>query len=301
MKKYCFHPPKNIIVGTLAAMLWVAVFPFWLLGESTPLNALVSGEVPPWDALTRLVMQDYSNITRAKWDGMLIFTMLTLLLTIPTLFRREKHRKLPLMLMLLFLLWTGLSCFFGSHAGEMNAWGVPTVLWGSGRYEGFVTIACYGLIFLCLRRMDANVPALLTVCSAAVTGYLVLVLLQYAGFNPLSLFPMGRSIRTNYEFQGTIGNIDLVSAWVCLLMPGLLGSFVLGQKHHWLHLPGGLCAILLTLLMDVQSGLIVLALTLLALICLALRQPECLARLLLMLGLGAAALRAAPNDHPAVA
>ena len=102
MKKYCFHPPKNIIVGTLAAMLWVAVFPFWLLGESTPLNALVSGEVPLWDTLTRLVMQDYSNITRAKWDGMLIFTMLTLLLTIPTLFRREKRRKLPLMLMLLF-------------------------------------------------------------------------------------------------------------------------------------------------------------------------------------------------------
>lgn len=161
---------------------------------------------------------------------MLIFTMLTLLLTIPALFRREKRRKLPLMLMLLFLLWTGLSCFFGSHAGEMNVWGVPTVLWGSGRYEGFVTIACYGLIFLCLRRMDANVPALLTVCSAAVTGYLILVLLQYAGFNPLSLFPMGRSIRTNYEFQGTIGNIDLVSAWVCLLMPGLLGSFVLGQN-----------------------------------------------------------------------
>ena len=229
MKKYCFHPPKNIIIGTLAAMLWVAVFPFWLLGESTPLNALVSGEVPLWDALTRLTMQDYSNITRAKWDGMLIFTMLTLLLTIPTLFRREKHRKLPLMLMLLFLLWTGLSCFFGSHAGEMNAWGVPTVLWGSGRYEGFVTIACYGLIFLCLRHMDVNIPTLLTVCSAAVTGYLVLVLLQYAGFNPLSLFPMGRSIRTNYEFQGTIGNIDLVSAWVCLLMPGLLGSFVLAK------------------------------------------------------------------------
>ena len=218
MKKYCFHPPKNIIVGTLAAILWGAVFPFWLLGESTPLNALVSGEVPLWDALTRLTTQDYSNITRAKWDGMLIFTMLTLLLTIPALFRREKRRKLPLMLMLLFLLWTGLSCFFGSHAGEMNAWGVPTVLWGSGRYEGFVTIACYGLIFLCLRRMDANVPALLTVCSAAVTGYLVLVLLQYAGFNPLSLFPMGRSIRTNYEFQGTIGNIDLVSAWVLSLI-----------------------------------------------------------------------------------
>ena len=35
MKKYCFHPPKNIIVGTLAAILWVAVFPFWLLGERT--------------------------------------------------------------------------------------------------------------------------------------------------------------------------------------------------------------------------------------------------------------------------
>ena len=74
MKKYCFHPPKNIIIGTLTAILWVAVFPFWLLGESTPLNALVSGEVPLWDALTRLVMQDYSNITRAKWDGCLLYT-----------------------------------------------------------------------------------------------------------------------------------------------------------------------------------------------------------------------------------
>lgn len=216
---------------------------------------------------------------------MLIFTMLTLLLTIPTLFRREKHRKLPLMLMLLFLLWTGLSCFFGSHAGEMNAWGVPTVLWGSGRYEGFVTIACYGLIFLCLRRMDANFPALLTVWQRCCNRLSRPRAAAIRGVQSPVALSDGRSIRTNYEFQGTIGNIDLVSAWVCLLMPGLLGSFVLGQKHHWLHLPGGLCAILLTLLMDVQSGLIVLALTLLALICLALRQPECLARLLLTLGL----------------
>ena len=261
MEERRFLPPKTALAGTLAAILFLAVFPFWLLGESTPLNALVSGEVSLWDALSRLTMQDYSNITRAKWDGMLILTLLTLLLTIPTLFRRQKRRKLLLVLMLLFLLWTWLSCFFGSRAGELNAWDVPTALWGSGRYEGFVTIACYGLIFLCLRRMDADVPILLTACSAAVTGYLVLVLLQYAGLTPLSLFPTGRSIRTNYEFQGTIGNIDLVSAWVCLLMPGLLGSFVLGSQHHWLHLPGGLCAALLTLLMDVQSGLIVLALT----------------------------------------
>ena len=285
MNQHSFLPPKRTLAGTLAAILFAAVFPFWLLGESTPLNALVSGETSLWDAFSRLTMQDYSNVTRAKWDGMLLLTALTLLLTIPTLFRREKRLKLPLVLMLLFLLWTGLSCFFGSHADELNVWGVPAVWWGSGRYEGFVTIVCYGLIFLCLRRMDANVPILLTACSAAVTGYLVLVLLQYAGLNPLSLFPMGRSIRTNYEFQGTIGNIDLVSAWVCLLMPGLLGSFILGQKQHWLHLPGGLCAVLLTLLMDVQSGLIVLVLTLLALICLALRQPECGARLLLTLGL----------------
>lgn len=275
---------QSTLIGTLAAMLWGAVFPFWLLGESTPLNALLSGETSLWDVLARLTMQNYSNITRAKWDGLLLLTALTLLLAIPSLFRRTKRRKLPLVLMLLFLLWTGLSCFFGSHADELNVWGVPAVWWGSGRYEGFVTIVCYGLIFLCLRRMDANVPALLTACSAAMTGYLVLVLLQYAGGNPLSLFPTGRSIRTNYEFQGTIGNIDLVSAWVCLLMPGLLVSFVLGQRQHWLHLPGGLCAVLLTLLMDVQSGLLVLALTCLALTALALRQPECWARLLLMLG-----------------
>ena len=279
-----FIPHRKLIAGTLAAILWLAVFPFWLLGENTPLNALVSDDVTIFTAFTRLTMQDYSSITRAKWDGMLLLTLLTLLM-LPLAYRRHAPRKLPLALMLLFLLWTALSCRFGQFAGRLNAQGLPAFLWGSGRYEGLLTIVCYGLIFLAMRRTDSHLPTLLTVLSAAMAGYLAIVLLQYAGYNPFSLFPSGRSIRTNYEFQGTIGNIDLVSAWVCLLMPGLLGSFVLGHSQHWLHLPGGLCAVLLTLLMDVQSGLIVLALTLLALCLLALRHPDCLPRLLLTLGL----------------
>lgn len=281
MRTRRFIPHRKRLAGTLAAMLWLAVFPFWLLGENTPLNALVSGEVTLWDALTRLSMQDYSSITRAKWDGMLLLTLLTL----PLCCRRHPSGKLPLVLMLLYLLWTALSCRFGQFAGSLNAQGLPAFFWGSGRYEGLLTILCYGLIFCLMRRTDVNLPALLTAISAAAVGYLVIVLLQYAGFNPLSLFPAGRSIRTNYEFQGTIGNIDLVSAWGCLLMPGLLGSFVLGLRQHWLHLPGGLCAVLLTLLMDVQSGLIVLGMTLLTLLLLSLRRPECLPRLLLTLGM----------------
>lgn len=282
MRTRRFIPHRKRLTGTLAAMLWLVVFPFWLLGENTPLNALVSGDATLWDALTCLSMQDYSSITRAKWDGMLLLTLLTL----PLCFRRTSpaSRKLPLVLMLLYLCWTALSCRFGQFAGMRNAQGLPAFLWGSGRYEGLLTILCYGLIFCLMRRTDVHLPVLLTALSTASAGYLVIVLLQYAGFNPLSLFPAGRSIRTNYEFQGTIGNIDLVSAWVCLLLPGLLGSFVLGLPQHWLHLPGGLCAVLLTLLMDVQSGLIVLALTLLFLLLLTLRRPECLPRLLLTLG-----------------
>ena len=65
------------------------------------------------------------------------------------------------------------------------------------------------------------------------TAFCGIVALQYAGINVLGLFPTGRSIYTNYEFQGTIGNIDMVSGYVMLVMPMLLGAFVAREKGGW--------------------------------------------------------------------
>ncbi len=276
---------------TLLAILWTAVFPFWRLGETHALSSLVSGEVSLWDALLSLFPQNYSNITRAKWEGMLLLTFLTLcagVWLLPSTFRAAKCRKkphLPTLFWLGYLIWLTLSAFWGTYAGQRSGEGLLAVLWGSLRYEGLVTLFCYGLIFQCMSRHPVQIHWVLSACSAAMIVYALIVGLQYAGLNPLSLFPNGRSIRTNYEFQGTIGNIDMVSGWVCLLTPGLLGSFLLRDRHGVFHLIGGLFGAALTLCMAVQSGLIVLALTLLALLALSLRRPTCRARFMLLLSL----------------
>ncbi len=76
--------------------------------------------------------------------------------------------------------------------------------------------------------LRGGVPAAEPVSAQALLGgkraALALVLfcgvvaLQYAGLNPLELFPGTLSTRTNYEFQGTIGNSTWCPAtcrWLC--------------------------------------------------------------------------------------
>lgn len=279
------------LLPTGIAILWIALFPFWLFGESNPLGAVASGELSIASWLSSLSAQSYSNITRAKWDGMLILTLVTLVGAILYFLFAPKDSKphhlshLPLVLLCAYCATLALSARFGSWSHTLNTRSLPVVWWGSIRYEGLISLLCYALIFLLMRWQCVRIRWVLHAASISLMVYLTLVLLQYAGMNPLQLFPVGRSIQTNYEFQGTIGNIDMVSSWVCLLMPGLLSSFLLFGKRSSLHLLGGLCAIVLTVCMEVQSGMIVLALTLLALSCLALRRPQLRARQLYLLAL----------------
>ena len=274
-------------IPTIIAALWLAVFPFWLLGEKNALAALDSGEVPVLQALLDMTLQNYSNLTRAKWDGMIVLTALTVLgVLVWRLVRRQPlHMTVPLGIALAYGAWLCLSARFGTWADSVNARHVSAVIWGAERYEGLITLVCYVLIFLSLNQLSVRPSWVLSACSISVAVYVLIVLMQYAGLNPLDLFPNGRSIRTNYEFQGTLGNIDMVSAWLCLMVPGLLGSFVLGKEYWQIHLTGGLLGVLLLLCMEVQSGLIALGVTLLTLIALAMRRPYCRARTALTIGM----------------
>lgn len=271
---------------TLPAILWAALFPFWLIGERNGLAELVHATLSPGQFFASLRLESYANLTRAKWDGMLFCAALTLVFTLVMLIIAlcsRKNRSLlrfstAQVLMGLYLLFAALSAKYGSWAGQTNSAGLPVVLWGAGRYEGLVTLLCYGLIFLCMSFFSIRPNLLLNALSLAAAAYTIIVLMQYAGMDFLRLFPTGRSIITNYEFQGPLGNIDMVSSWACLLMPALLTGFTLRQRGGWLYLPGGLCLVLLTLLMRVQSGLIVLMLTLGTLALFSLRRPECRAR-----------------------
>lgn len=251
------------IMTALAAM-WLALFPFWQDGS-------------------------FSRITHSKWVGMLVLTGVTLVVCVHmalSLLRCREHGCLRIgavqCIALGYFALVALSALFGSWQDILNDSGQVTVLWGARRYEGLATQLCYGAIFLC---MSLTPPRLERVMDAAADGLLIfcgITALQYAGVNVLELFPAGRSILTNYEFQGTIGNIDMVVGYVSIVMPLLLCGFAL--RGSWLWLVSGTAGVLLMLCMEVQSGLIVTAATLFALVLLSLVKPAVRSRTMVVWG-----------------
>lgn len=225
---------------TALAALWLSVFPLWQEGT-------------------------YSSITRAKWEGTLLFTALTLGAGLfAALYGLIKYRRLPfrfcreqIMALALFLLM-GLSACFGAYAQQINKNGQLCVWMGSLRYEGMATQLCYMAIFLVMSLHPIREDWLLHLCALSLLGQCTVVVLQYLDLNPLGLFPGSLSTRTNYEFQGTIGNIDMVSGYLSLILPMLLGSFILTPKGGWLWLAAGCCGTLWMMCMEVQSSLIAL-------------------------------------------
>ncbi|MBP3650295.1 MAG: O-antigen ligase family protein [Clostridia bacterium] len=245
------------IVTSIIGALWLAAFPLW---------------------------QDlsYAHITRAKWVAALVLCGVTVLaclvITLILLCKRQWRRAVRLhpvqLVAVLYFGWVALSAWQGQWADSLNAQGQLTVWMGAIRYEGLLTHLCYATIFLMLSFYPPRLNAVLTAAAAAMTAFCGIVALQYAGINVLGLFPTGRSIYTNYEFQGTIGNIDMVSGYVMLVMPMLLGAFVAREKGGWHLLAAGALGAALEWCMDVQSGMIALLLLCGLLVLVMLRFPE---------------------------
>ena len=100
----------------------------------------------------------------------------------------------------------------------------PETIFGSERHEGTLTIAIYGLTFIFVSRHYR--PHLLhaAVFGASLIAFDIISLLQAAGMNPFGLYPDGlswadRNVKYSGEFIGTIGNADLVSAFLCVAIP----------------------------------------------------------------------------------
>lgn len=100
----------------------------------------------------------------------------------------------------------------------------PETILGSERHEGTLTIAIYGLTFIFVSRHYR--PHLLhaAIFGASVIVFDVISLLQVVGLDPFGLYPDGlswadRNVKYSGEFIGTIGNADLVSAFLCIAIP----------------------------------------------------------------------------------
>ena len=198
---------------TIAACLWMGLFP--LLQGGT-----------------------YARITLDKWICMCVLCAATLCLFIPeALLRREARRAgagtglpargrtslLPLVFAGVLLLCCVLSCLLGPFRAD-SWW-----LGASVRREGLLTQLCYLGLFFLFAFSKVNLKPVLFSAAAGVAVFSVIVLLQRAGGNPLGLYPAGRSYELNPEFQGTIGNVDMGTGWLCMLA----GFFAFGGLNTW--------------------------------------------------------------------
>ena len=192
---------KNGTGMTLAACLWLGLFP------------LLQGFT-------------YSRITRDKWWIMVALCGVTLLCFCFDSARRfisarssgggfdrsfSRVPRLPLILGSLLLLWSVISCLLSPYGPE-TWW-----LGASVRREGLVTQLCYLFLFFCFILSRVNLKPVLFSAAAGVVLFFTVVILQRLGGNPLGLYPAGRSYARNPEFQGTIGNIDMGTGYLCML------------------------------------------------------------------------------------
>ena len=270
---------KNGIAMTVSACLWLGLFP------------LLQGFT-------------YARITLDKWLIMLVLCGVTLcclcfdVICRCTARRRERSRSLPvfsaaryfpLILGGLLLLWTVLSCLMSPYGAE--TWWIG----GSLRREGLSTQLCYIGLFFCFFFSRVNLKPVLFSACAGVVFFSAIVILQRLGENPLGLYPAGRSYASNPEFQGTIGNIDMDTGYLCL-MSGLFlhGGIRQFRAYRENRTPSALAAfvccavglglsVFLILTMQVQFGVITLTALLIVTLLRLLPKKSRLAALILLM------------------
>lgn len=110
------------------------------------------------------------------------------------------------------------------------------VWWGNRRHEGALTMALYMLLF-CAMALWGEVGKYQKI-GLGITGIvmLIIVCLQFFQFNPLNLFPEhlrfhDRGLKYSGEYMGTIGNVDLLSAFLTMATLFLLGAYAVDKKR----------------------------------------------------------------------
>ena len=138
----------------------------------------------------------------------------------------------------------------------------PDTIWGTSRYEGALTITIYGMCFLLVSTYGKVSKSLLFSFGIAVSVFSLLCLAQLTGSNIFFLYPEGYNYFGAYEkyagsFLGTIGNVDLVAAFLSIAIPimwiGLLR--IKGKEKLWLSVPL-IVSFIVLLKMNVLAGIV---------------------------------------------
>lgn len=169
--------------------------------------------------------------------------------------RREKcpqKLSIPQIALLLYALW-GVVCALVSPHED---------LWiGFRRNEGVLSMLLYASVFLALSLWGEYSDYLLPAMSVMAIAQAVLCLSQIWGGT--LIYPEGGNYY-NTHFIGTFGNIDFVSGFIALTIPALVCGFVLLEtRFRYVMLTGAALLLAVQIWIDVDSGRVGLAVSLL--------------------------------------
>ena len=180
----------------------------------------------------------YGDISGAKTLCFYVLVGLLVILGVALLIRDLRAKRVrPLspaqITALLFLGCTLASAAF-SETEQGSPWYDPTA------HEAALTVCLYVLLFLTVSRWGLSSERLFRVLFWALLLFCAVCVIQALGGNPLNLYPRGLNFYDGYgvkykgAYAGTIGNVDIVSAFLALAAPMLL-LHTLGQrpKEAW--------------------------------------------------------------------
>ena len=155
---------------------------------------------------------------------------------------------------LLYLVFTWISAIISSH--------FPETIVGATRYEGALTITIYCVVFLlvsCYGKID---KFMIWLFSSVSLIFGAICIIQLFDVNIFNLYPEGYKYSDAYvaypgAYLGTIGNVDLVAAFLCLTIPIVSTSLIKLKGKIKLLLLMPLATLVFVLIkMNVLAGLV---------------------------------------------
>ncbi|MBQ9976263.1 MAG: O-antigen ligase family protein [Clostridia bacterium] len=160
----------------------------------------------------------FSNIFATKRFFFVTSTLIYLasIIVLCIVKRYRPRLNIPCYFAIGYLVTTVISALVSEH--------FPKTLLGTSRFEGLFTVFLYVAVFICVSlfgNISSGIQYTL-IGSSFIFG--VICVLQLQGLNPFGLYPSNMTffdggVRYSGSYIGTIGNADLVGAYLCIVIP----------------------------------------------------------------------------------
>lgn len=232
----------------------------------------------------------FFNILECKWYSFVsiatTYVVINIMVILYYLFFKKvnifKNKKFTIIqwLALSFLLVNTISCFISPFFKDYN------LFIGVGRGEGLIVISLYTLTFIFASMFSKFKKRYINYFSITLVIMSLIEVLQYIGFNPFNMYQDGIGTH-NVSFMGTIGNVDFISAFYCILLGVSVGSYLfLEDNKKWekvLNIIAIFLGFFIIGIIDVQSGKVALFGTLVIIIPFIIMTNKRLSRFLIVL------------------